>query len=316
MLKRTKNCGEISLSESGKEVVVNGWVDRTRNLGGIIFISLRDRYGKIQAIVSPDKKEIYDIADSLRNEDVVALKGVVRERPEESVKKDTDGGLIELEVVSIEMISKAETPPIYVNIASDTSEESRLKYRYLDLRTDRMKKNIVLRHKVISSVRDFFNSQDFLEIDTPSLSKSTPEGARDFLVPARLKPGKFYALPQSPQLFKQLLMISGFDRYYQIAKCFRDEDLRADRQPEFTQIDYEMSFVEEEDVITITEMMLKKVFKDSLGLEIETPFLRMEFSQAMEKYGSDKPDLRFGLELKELTEIFKGTQFKIISSVL
>ncbi len=315
-MKRTHTCGELCTSNIDEKVVLSGWVDHVRNLGGIIFLSLRDRYGKTQLVFSPDKTEVYGIASSIHGEDVISVTGTVNRRPDEAVSVSDPTGGIEIDVFGIEVLSRAETPPIYISIESDTSEEQRLKYRFLDLRTKRMQKNMILRHNVVQSVRNFFNENNFIDIETPVLNKSTPEGARDFLVPSRMKRGKFYALPQSPQLFKQLLMVSGFDRYYQIAKCFRDEDLRADRQLEFSQIDYEMSFVEEEDVMDITERMVARVFKDVLDVDIKLPLERMDYETAMNLYGSDKPDLRYDLKLVDVTECFAGTEFSVISSII
>ncbi|MFW6263202.1 MAG: aspartate--tRNA ligase, partial [Thermotogota bacterium] len=264
----------------------------------------------------PEKKDLIEQAKNLSGEDVIAVKGVVRSRPDDAINKKQATGGIEVDANELIILSSAQTPPIYTNIESDTSEEMRLKYRYLDLRTKRMQRNIIMRHKIVQSIRAFFNQEDFLDIETPVLTKSTPEGARDYLVPARLKPGNFYALPQSPQLFKQLLMVSGYDKYYQIVKCFRDEDLRADRQPEFTQIDYEMSFVDEEDVIDCTERMLAKVFKETLNVDVSLPLPRISYEEAMNRFGSDKPDLRFDLELADITDCFKGTGFQIIGDII
>jgi aspartyl-tRNA synthetase len=248
LLKRTHTCGEITADLDHQIVTINGWVDRVRNLGGVLFVTVRDRYGKIQVLFRPEDDALFSCAASLRGEDVVAVCGRVTRRPDTAIKEDT-GGAVEIIAEKFEVLSKALTPPFYIHIESDVNEELRLTYRYLDLRRQRMQKNIQLRHQVVQAVRAYFNEHSFLEIETPILTKSTPEGARDFLVPSRLKPGKFYALPQSPQLFTQLLMVSGFDRYYQIARCFRDEDFRADRQPELKQIDYEMSFVEQQDIM-------------------------------------------------------------------
>jgi len=316
MLKKTHTCGDLNASHSGQEVVLAGWVDHRRDLGGIIFTTLRDRYGTTQIVFDPEKEKLIEQAKNLGGEDVITVKGVVRSRPDDAINKNQKTGEIEVDVLELEILSSADTPPIYTNIESDTSEEMRLKYRYLDLRTKRMQKNIIMRHKIVQSIRSFFNEEGFLDIETPVLTKSTPEGARDYLVPARLKPGNFYALPQSPQLFKQLLMVSGYDKYYQIVKCFRDEDLRADRQPEFTQIDYEMSFVDEEDVIDCTERMLAKVFKDTLDVDVPLPLQRISYEEAMDRFGSDKPDLRFGLELTDISKCFEGTGFQIISDIL
>jgi aspartyl-tRNA synthetase len=316
MLKRTHTCGELNARNAEEHIVLNGWVDHRRDLGGIIFTTLRDRYGTTQIVFDPENAELIEKAKTLSGEDVIAVKGIVIKRPDDAINKRQKTGEIEIDVDELEILSKSETPPIYINIESDTSEEMRLKYRYLDLRTKRMQRNLMMRSRIVKSIRDFFEDESFVDIETPVLTKSTPEGARDYLVPSRLKAGSFYALPQSPQLFKQLLMVSGYDKYYQIVKCFRDEDLRADRQPEFTQIDYEMSFVDEEDVINCTERMLKKVFKDALDYDVQLPLPRMEYDEAMDKYGSDKPDTRFEMCMEDLTGCFEGTSFEIISNII
>jgi len=316
MLKRTHTCGELTAKNAGEKIILNGWVDHRRDLGGIIFTTLRDRYGTTQIVFDPEKAELIEKAKALSGEDVIAVSGTVMSRPEDAVNKRQATGEIEVDVDELEILSKSETPPIYINIESDTSEEMRLKYRYLDLRTKRMQRNLMMRSKIVKSIRDYFEAEQFVDIETPVLSKSSPEGARDYLVPSRIKPGSFYALPQSPQLYKQLLMVSGYDRYYQIVKCFRDEDLRADRQPEFTQVDYEMSFVTEEDVIDCTERMLKKVFKDALDYDVQLPLPRIEYDEAMDKYGSDKPDTRFEMLMQDITGCFEGTSFEVVSDVI
>jgi aspartyl-tRNA synthetase len=316
MLKRTHTCGELTAKNAGEEIILNGWVDHRRDLGGIIFTTLRDRYGTTQIVFNPEKTELIEKAKALSGEDVIAVRGKVMSRPEDAINKRQATGEIEVDVDDLEILSKSETPPIYINIESDTSEEMRLKYRYLDLRTKRMQRNLMMRSRIVKSIRDFFEDEKFVDVETPVLTKSTPEGARDYLVPSRIKGGSFYALPQSPQLFKQLLMVSGYDKYYQIVKCFRDEDLRADRQPEFTQVDYEMSFVEEEDVIDCTERMLKKVFKDALDVDVQLPLPRMAYDEAMDKYGSDKPDTRFEMLMQDVTGCFEGTSFEIISNII
>jgi len=316
MLKRTHTCGELTAKNAGEKIILNGWVDHRRDLGGIIFTTLRDRYGTTQIVFDPEKVELIEKAKALSGEDVIAVSGTVMSRPEDAVNKRQATGEIEVDVDELEILSKSETPPIYINIESDTSEEMRLKYRYLDLRTKRMQRNLMMRSKIVKSIRDYFEAEQFVDIETPVLSKSSPEGARDYLVPSRIKPGSFYALPQSPQLYKQLLMVSGYDRYYQIVKCFRDEDLRADRQPEFTQVDYEMSFVTEEDVIDCTERMLKKVFKDALDYDVQLPLPRIEYDEAMDKYGSDKPDTRFEMLMQDITGCFEGTSFEVVSDVI
>lgn len=284
---RTHTCGELNKKHADKKVTLCGWIDSLRIQGKIGFLLLRDRYGVTQFFLNPKLAKEFG---GLRKESVVQVTGKVQVRPANQIKKEMATGEIEVAADSIEVLSEAEELPLDLNIES--SEETRLKYRYLDLRTPRMQKNVLLRHKVIKAIHDYMDSQDFLNIETPFLAKSTPEGARDYLVPARNFPGQFFALPQSPQLFKQLLMISNFDKYYQVVKCFRDEDLRADRQPEFTQLDIEMSFVEEEDIFSMVEGLVKKVFKDVLGKEIKTPFPRMSYEEVMKKYKTDKPDLR------------------------
>ncbi|AKI96775.1 aspartate--tRNA ligase [Kosmotoga pacifica] len=314
MEKRTHNCGELRKKDVGKEVVLNGWVDRIRDLGGIKFVLLRDRYGYTQVVFNPEDKELYEKALSLSPEYVISIRGKVMERPQDAVNPKMPTGEIEVHAVSLSILSESQTPPIYVNIDDESSEELRLKYRYLDLRRPKMQRNLILRHKVVQAIRRFLNNLDFLEIETPVLTKSTPEGARDFLVPSRLKPGKFYALPQSPQLFKQLLMVAGLDRYYQIVKCYRDEDFRADRQPEFTQVDLEMSFVDEEDVFEVVEGMLKAALEEATGIELPDKFDRMTYDEAIDQYGSDRPDRRYGMELHDITDIFKSTGFRVISS--
>lgn len=315
--RRTHNCGQLRETNAGENVVLNGWVDNQRNLGGVIFIQLRDRYGITQVVVEEtDDKDLYASAKSLRSEFVVSVEGKVRLRPAGSDNKNMPTGMVDVVVEKLLILNEAETPPFPIQEFVDVSEELRLKYRYLDLRRPSMQQNFVLRHKVTQSVRRYFDEQSFIEVETPILLKSTPEGARDFLVPSRLHKGKFYALPQSPQTYKQLLMVSGFDRYFQIVKCFRDEDLRADRQYEFTQIDCEMSFVDTEDVYSMFEGLMKRLFKDILGRELVTPIPRLTFDEAMEKYGSDKPDLRFDMPMVTLNGIFGNTGFKVFKDTL
>ena len=310
--KRSCYCGEPRISNVGEEVSVCGWVQRQRDLGQLIFIDLRDRTGIIQLAFDGDTdRAVFEKAASARSEYVLAAKGVVRERSSKNSEIPT--GDIEVEVKELRLLAKSETPPFEIVENSDVNDMLRLKYRYLDLRRPDMQRYIALRHKISKIARDYFDENGFYEIETPMLTKSTPEGARDYLVPSRVHPGKFYALPQSPQQYKQLLMLSGFDRYFQIVRCFRDEDLRADRQPEFTQIDLEMSFVEVDDVIAVNEGFLKRVFKEALNIDIQTPFLRMPWREAMERFGSDKPDLRFGLELKDISDIAAGCGFKVFS---
>jgi aspartyl-tRNA synthetase len=308
---RTHNCGELRLKDEGKQVKLAGWVDRIRDLGGVKFIVLRDRYGKTQVVVNPDSP-VYSIVNTISREDVINVEGIVRARPNEAVTSEPTGE-IEILAEKIEILSKSELPPFYPG--DEVSEEMRLKYRYLDLRNPKMANNLIVRHKMAFHAREFLTSKDFLEIETPYLTKSTPEGARDFLVPSRLKKGTFYALPQSPQLFKQILMISGMDKYFQIVRCFRDEDLRADRQPEFTQIDIEMSFVHMEDVLNLAEDLIRYIYS-KVGIHLPEKFDRIPYEEAMEKYGSDKPDRRYGMELHDLTIHFANTQFKIVADVL
>lgn len=315
-LKRTYKCGEITSKMVGRKVTVCGWVNSWRDLGGLLFIDLRDRYGKVQAVFSPEKTEIYQIASKLRSEYVVAISGTVQSRPEKDINRELASGEIEIVAEDIELLNSSKTPPFEIKEHIEVSEDLRLKYRYLDLRRKELQESLILRHNLAQITREFFNRQGFLEIETPMLTKSTPEGARDFLVPSRLKPGKFYALPQSPQTYKQILMVAGFDRYYQIVRCFRDEDLRKDRQPEFTQVDVEMSFVDEEDVLGVVENYVKYLFKRALNIELEIPFPRMSYRESMDRFGSDKADTRFGLELNDLTEAFRNTQFKVFRGVV
>ena len=313
--KRTNYCGDLRLCDAGKTVSVCGWVQRQRDLGGLIFVDLRDRTGIVQlSFGDGTDRTIFEKAASLRAEFVVAATGIVRERESKSQKVAT--GDIEIEVTELRLLAKADTPPFEIVEHSKANDMLRLKYRYLDLRRPEMQRMIALRHKIVKVCRDYFDEQGFLEIETPILTKSTPEGARDYLVPSRVHPGKFYALPQSPQQYKQLLMLSGFDRYFQIARCFRDEDLRADRQPEFTQIDLEMSFVTEDDVMGIQEGFMKRVFKDILGVDVQTPFLRMPYREAMDRFGSDKPDMRFGFELKDISDIVKDCGFAVFADAV
>ena len=317
MLKRTKYCGHISEEDLNKEVILNGWVHRIRNHGGVIFIDLRDRESIVQCVVEEkDNPKVYDLADSLKSEYVVAIRGKVRRRPPGTENQKLKTGYYEVVIEELEILNTSEVPPFPIDEETPISEETKLRYRYLDLRRESMKENLLFRHRAYQVARKVFVEEGFVEIETPFLTKSTPEGARDFLVPSRLHPGKFYALPQSPQLFKQILMVAGFDRYFQIVKCLRDEDLRADRQPEFTQIDFEMSFVDEEDVMAFSERLIATLFKELLGIELKRPFDRMPYREAMERYGSDKPDRRFGLELIDLTDIFSNTEFKVFRQAI
>lgn len=314
-LKRTHYCGELRSSDVGKEVVVCGWVQRQRDLGQLIFIDLRDRTGIVQlAFDDSTDRTIFEKAFSARAEFVLAAKGIVNERSAKNSEIPT--GDIELKVTELRVLAKSETPPFEVVENSKVKEDLRLKYRYLDLRRPDVQDKIIGRHKIVKVAHDYFDRNGFIEIETPNLIKSTPEGARDYLVPSRVFPGSFFALPQSPQLYKQLLMLSGFDRYMQIARCFRDEDLRADRQPEFTQIDLEMSFVDSDDVMAIGEGFMKEVYKRVLDIDIPTPFRRMSWHEARERYGSDKPDLRFGLELVNLADVLKNTEFRVFAGAL
>ncbi|HAY73919.1 MAG TPA: aspartate--tRNA ligase [Ruminococcaceae bacterium] len=314
-LKRTDYCGDIRIGDVGKEVVVAGWVQRQRDLGALIFIDLRDRTGIVQlAFGESTDKEIFDKAFSARSEYVLMAKGVVRERSSKNM--DIPTGEIEVDVTDLRVLGKSETPPFEIVENCQTSELTRLKYRYLDLRRPDLQRNIIMRHKICKITRDYFDENGFIEIETPILIRSTPEGARDFLVPSRIHNGSFYALPQSPQLYKQLSMVAGFDRYMQIARCFRDEDLRADRQPEFTQIDLEMSFVDMEDVLHIGEGYMKRVFKEALGVDIQLPLPRITYKEAMERFGSDKPDTRYGMELYDLSDIVKDCGFGVFSNTV
>lgn len=313
-LKRTHRCTELGLENVGEKVVVMGWTHKRRDLGGVIFIDLRDRTGILQVVFNTAvSQEIFDKAETLRSEYVVAVIGNVVKRSPETVNSKISTGEIEVIASELRILSKSETPPVYIEENSDVNENVRLKYRYIDLRRPDMQRNLMLRHRVSKIARDYYDANGFMEIETPILMKSTPEGARDYLVPSRVHPGKFFALPQSPQIYKQLLMVSGFDRYFQIAKCFRDEDLRADRQPEFTQIDIEMSFVNVEDVLTVNEGFIKKAFKEAMNIELETPFIRMPYEEAMDRFGSDKPDIRFGLELVDISDIAENCGFKVFS---
>lgn len=313
-MRRTHYAGSLRETHVGEEVVLEGWVNRRRDLGGLIFLDLRDREGLVQLVAHP-ASPAYATAERVRPEWVVRAKGLVRLRPEPNPRLAT--GRVEVELSALEVLAEAKTPPFPVDAGwrgeeeKEASEELRLKYRYLDLRRRRMQENLRLRHRVIKAIWDFLDREGFVQVETPFLTKSTPEGARDFLVPYRHEPGLFYALPQSPQLFKQMLMVAGLDRYFQIARCFRDEDLRADRQPDFTQLDLEMSFVEVEDVLELNERLMAHVFREALGVELPLPFPRLSYEEAMERYGSDKPDLRFGLELKEVGPLFRQGDFRV-----
>ncbi len=314
-LKRNIMCGDARESHIGQKVTVMGWVQRNRNLGGLQFIDLRDREGILQVVFNDDLgEEILEKAKSIRPEYCIAVTGEIVKR--ESVNPNMPTGMVELKAEELKILSESDTPPIYIKEDLDAAESIRLKYRYLDLRRPDMQNIFKIRHKTTKAIRDYLDQNGFLEMETPILTKSTPEGARDYLVPSRNYPGMFYALPQSPQLFKQLLMVSGFDRYFQIVKCFRDEDLRANRQPEFTQVDLEMSFVEQDDVMDLNEGLIKHVFKEVLGVDVKTPIKRMTFKDAMEKYGSDKPDLRFGMEITNLSDVVKECGFKVFTDAV
>ena len=313
-MERTYHCGEVPETAVGERVVLKGWVQKRRDLGGLIFIDLRDRTGIVQVVASPDvSAEALAAAERVRSEYVLSVEGTVVARAPETVNPNIATGRIEIQAERIEIINEAKTPPFSISDNTDAAEDVRLKYRYLDLRRPVMFQTLALRHKITKTVRDFLDSERFLEIETPMLTKSTPEGARDYLVPSRVHPGEFYALPQSPQIFKQLLMVGGVERYYQIARCFRDEDLRADRQPEFTQIDIEMSFIEQKDIMDLTEQMMAAVVKAAKGIDIPRPFPRITYDEAMSRYGSDKPDIRFGLELVDVSEIVRNSAFQVFA---
>ncbi|RPH49659.1 MAG: aspartate--tRNA ligase, partial [Desulfobacteraceae bacterium] len=316
-MRRTHNCCELVSGNAGSEVVLMGWVQRRRDHGGVIFVDLRDREGITQVVFNPDfNKEVHEKAHAIRSEFVIGIRGKVSMRPEGMSNPNLKTGEIEVFTTELKILNEAGTPPFLIEDSVDVSENVRLKYRHIDLRRPNIQKNLILRHQAAAAVRQYLNGLGFIDIETPVLTKSTPEGARDYLVPSRVNPGMFYALPQSPQLFKQLLMVSGFDRYYQIVRCFRDEDLRADRQPEFTQIDLEMSFVGEEDVMGVAEGMIKTLFKGVVGRDVAVPFKRLPYKEAMDRFGLDKPDLRFGLELKDVSDIVKTSGFKVFAGVV
>ena len=314
-LKRTDMCGDLRIGDVGREVTLFGWVQRQRDLGQLIFIDLRDRTGMVQLAFSDDTdREIFEKASQCRSEFVLGVRGVVTERSAKTDKIPT--GEIEIQVRELRILSKAQTPPFEIVDDCKTGEETRLKYRYLDLRRKPLQDNIIMRSKIAKIARDYFYENNFIEIETPMMIKSTPEGARDYLVPSRIHNGKFYALPQSPQIYKQLLMLSGFDRYIQLARCFRDEDLRADRQPEFTQIDMELSFADMDEIMEINEGLFKRLFKEILGEDLPTPFVKMSYKDAMETYGSDKPDVRFGMEIQDISELVRDSEFGVFSSAV
>ncbi|MFQ6033867.1 MAG: aspartate--tRNA ligase, partial [Candidatus Bipolaricaulia bacterium] len=315
-MRRSGYCTEFSAEDEGREVELAGWVHRRRDLGGLVFVDLRDRSGLIQLIFNPNNRATHGLARSLDREDVIAIKGIIKKRGEENVNPDLPTGEIEVEVNELEILNKSEPIPFQIQEEVEAREETRLEYRYLDLRRPRMRENLILRHKVILEIRKFLDRQGFIEVETPMLTKSTPEGARDYLVPSRTFPGRFFALPQSPQLFKQLLMIAGFDRYFQIARCFRDEDLRADRQPEFTQLDLELAFIDREEFFALVEELMKHLFRQVMGIELETPFPRLEYREALARFGSDKPDLRFGLEIEDISDLVRDSEFRIFSETI
>ncbi|MGM0864352.1 MAG: aspartate--tRNA ligase [Bacillota bacterium] len=317
MTKRTAYCGDITESYIGEKITIKGWVQKRRDLGGLIFIDLRDREGIVQVVFNPDlSEEALALAEKIRNEYVLSVTGIVVARGEGTVNPNLKTGKVEIHVEEVQIINEAKTPPFMIDDQMEVSDDVRLKYRYVDLRRPAMMETLRMRHNVTTSFRNFLNENGFLDVETPILTKSTPEGARDYLVPSRVHQGEFYALPQSPQIFKQLLMVSGFDRYYQIARCFRDEDLRADRQPEFTQIDMEMSFMDTEQIISLVEDMMKKLMTDVKDLNVQLPFQRMTYDDAMSRYGSDKPDTRFGLELIDVSEIVKESGFKVFAGAV
>ncbi len=317
IFKRTHSCGELDIRELNREVTLMGWVHSRRDHGGLIFIDLRDRDGITQIVLNPEIDKIsHEMAQSIRNEFVLAIKGKVSARPKDMINPKLKTGEIEVYADNLRILNESRSLPFPLDEHSGISENLRLKYRYLDLRRPFLQGNLILRHKVVKRVRDLLDKKGFIEIETPFLTKSTPEGARDYLVPSRVNPGKFYAMPQSPQLFKQILMVSGFDRYFQIVKCFRDEDLRADRQPEFTQIDMEMSFIEREDIFLLIEEMMAEIFREIKGINIDTPFPILGYKEAIERFGIDKPDIRYGLELKDITDIAKETEFQVFSKTV
>ncbi|MDQ6958151.1 MAG: aspartate--tRNA ligase [Mariprofundaceae bacterium] len=310
MTQRTR-CGDFNADRIGQKTRLYGWVQTNRDHGGVIFLDVRDRFGLVQVVAHPDTPEIHKLAHSLRQQDVIEVLGEVIPRSPETVNPKLTTGAIEVKAIEILVMNRAETPPFQIEDDCDAGEQHRLEYRYLDLRRPQMQSNMILRHRVTHAARNYLNSQDFIEVETPILNKSTPEGARDYLVPSRVYPGSFYALPQSPQIFKQLLMVAGMDRYYQIARCFRDEDLRADRQPEFTQVDLEMSFVTQDDVMNVAEGLILTMFEAGMGTKLETPFSRITYHEAIEKYGLDRPDVRFGLEHTNITDLMKQVEFKV-----
>lgn len=316
-MHRSCGCGRVTEKDCGKELTLAGWVNTRRDHGGLIFIDLRDRSGIVQVVMSPQYGEdAFHKAEDVRSEYVLAIRGIVRERSPETANPKMQTGKIEVVVSEMRVLNKAKTPPFYVEDGIDVDETVRLKHRYIDLRRPEMQRNLIMRHKIVHEMRQFLDAHDFLEVETPILTKSTPEGARDYLVPSRVNPGKFYALPQSPQLFKQLLMVSGLERYFQIARCFRDEDLRADRQPEFTQLDIELSFEDQDFILDLMEHMMQRIFKNVLNVDIQIPFKRITWDDAMNLYGSDKPDLRFDMHFYDISDLLRDTGFKVFRNVL
>ena len=315
-MKRTNFATQIGLDNLGEKVTLMGWVHRRRDLGGLIFIDLRDISGKCQIVFNPEKEKLHEKAHKIRNEYVIGVEGTVVKRDEKNINKEMKTGAVEIDADSLKILNTSQPLPVQINEKILAEEDLRLKYRYLDLRRERLNSKIILRHKIVYAIRKFLNGRDFYEIETPMLMKSTPEGARDYLVPSRIHAGKFFALPQSPQMYKQLLMISGFDKYFQIARCFRDEDLRADRQPEFTQLDLEMSFATQEDIFKVMEDMFVSIFAETIDYKLDAPFRRMSYREAMDRYGTDKPDLRFDLELKDISDIVEESEFKVFSGTI
>lgn len=314
--KRTAGCGKLRAEDEGNEVTLAGWVRKVREFGDLTFLDMWDRSGLVQLVVEAGSVELHTLFRSLRNEDVLAVMGTVRKRPTDMINAAMGTGEVEVEVSAAEVFNRSKVPPFNVTDKSQASDELRLRYRYLDLRRDSMQSKLRMRHEIALTTRQFLSGEDFLEVETPMLVRRTPEGARDYIVPSRLQPGKFYALPQSPQLYKQILMVSGVDRYFQLARCLRDEDLRADRQPEHTQIDIEMSFISESDIFPLAEALMKKIFSEVAGVELETPFPVLDYDEAMLKYGTDKPDLRFGLEISDCSDIFRGSGFSAFASAI
>ena len=316
-MKRSHYATELGLEHVGKSVVLKGWVNTRRDHGGLIFVDLRDRSGIIQIVFNPELNEpAFHLAEIIRSEYVIEITGEVKQRSAETVNPNLLTGKIEVYVAEMNVLNEAKTPPFYIEDDLNVDEMLRMKYRYLDLRRPEMQKNLYLRHKVLKLIRDYLDARGFWEIETPMLGRSTPEGARDYLVPSRLHAGEFYALPQSPQQYKQMLMVAGVEKYFQIARCFRDEDLRADRQPEFTQLDMEMSFTEEEDIYSLVEEMIALIFKEGIGVEVKTPFPRIDYQEAMLKYGSDKPELRFGMEIVDISSIVANAGFKVFKQAI